>query len=182
MDKIFENINELVLEKNDYRFFKYVSIISMTYFITEKNKKRYLFEFIKDNNKLKYMDFWKKYSKFVVELDMENDITKKELITEQSTKTKYKFAAFSNTLTIVNNMVNFGFDKNFIHEFINFAENNYSLSKEQIGQIEDLMVVWSSNTDTSNYKNDENNNDNNNKETNKDEMNSNDKDKYEDMK
>ena len=181
MGEIFENINDLVLEKNDYRFFKYVSIISMTYFITEKNKKRYLFEFIKDNNKLKFMDFWKKYSKFVVELDMENDITKKELITEQSTKTKYKFAAFSNTLTIVNNMVNFGFDKNFIHEFINFAENNYSLSKEQIGQIEDLMVVWSSNTDNSNYKNDNNNN-NNNKETNKDEMNSNDKDKYEDMK
>ena len=182
MGEIFENINDLVLEKNDYRFFKYVSIISMTYFITEKNKKRYLFEFIKDNNKLKFMDFWKKYSKFVVELDMENDITKKELITEQSTKTKYKFAAFSNTLTIVNNMVNFGFDKNFIKEFINFAENNYSLSKEQIGQIEDLMVVWSSNTDTSNYKNDENNNDNNNKETNKDEMDSNNKDKYEDMK
>ena len=182
MGEIFENINDLVLEKNDYRFFKYVSIISMTYFITEKNKKRYLFEFIKDNNKLKFMDFWKKYSTFVVELDMENDITKKELITEQSTKTKYKFAAFSNTLTIVNNMVNFGFDKNFIKEFINFAENNYSLSKEQIGQIEDLMVVWSSNTDTSNYKNDENNNDNNNKETNKDEMDSNNKDKYEDMK
>ena len=182
MGEIFENINDLVLEKNDYRFFKYVSIISMTYFITEKNKKRYLFEFIKDNNKLKFMDFWKKYSKFVVELDMENDITKKELITEQSTKTKYKFAAFSNTLTIVNNMVNFGFDKNFIKEFINFAENNYSLSKEQIGQIEDLMVVWSSNTDNSNYKNDENNNDNNNKETNKDEVESNNKDKYEDMK
>ena len=179
MGEIFENINDLVLEKNDYRFFKYVSIISMTYFITEKNKKRYLFEFIKDNNKLKYMDFWKKYSKFVVELDMENDITKKELITEQSTKTKYKFAAFSNTLTIVNNMVNFGFDKNFIHEFINFAENNYSLTKEQIGQIEDLMVVWSSNTDTSNNKSDDNDN---NKETNKDEVDSNDKDKYEDMK
>ena len=182
MGEIFENINDLVLEKNDYRFFKYVSIISMTYFITEKNKKRYLFEFIKDNNKLKFMDFWKKYSKFVVELDMENDITKKELITEQSTKTKYKFAAFSNTLTIVNNMVNFGFDKNFIHEFINFAENNYSLTKEQIGQIEDLMVVWSSNTDTSNNKNDENNNDNNNKETNKNEVDSNKDDKYEDMK
>ena len=179
MGEIFENINDLVLEKNDYRFFKYVSIISMTYFITEKNKKRYLFEFIKDNNKLKFMDFWKKYSKFVVELDMENDITKKELITEQSTKTKYKFAAFSNTLTIVNNMVNFGFDKNFIHEFINFAENNYSLTKEQIGQIEDLMVVWSSNTETTNYKNDD---DNNNKETNKDEVDSNNKDKYEDMK
>ena len=42
MGEIFENINDLVLEKNDYRFFKYVSIISMTYFITEKNKKRYL--------------------------------------------------------------------------------------------------------------------------------------------
>ena len=175
MGELFENINDLILEKNDYRFFKYVSIISMTYFITEENKKRYLFEFIKDNNKLKNMEFWKKYSKFVIELDMENDITKKELITEQSTKTKYKFAAFSNTLTIVNNMVNFGFNKNFINEFINFAEQSYSLTKEQIGQIEDLMVVWASNAD--NFKSN-----NNNKEENKDEIDSNKDDKYEDMK
>ena len=175
MGELFENINDLILEKNDYRFFKYVSIISMTYFITEENKKRYLFEFIKDNNKLKNMEFWKKYSKFVIELDMENDITKKELITEQSTKTKYKFAAFSNTLTIVNNMVNFGFNKNFINEFINFAERSYSLTKEQIGQIEDLIVVWASNAD--NFKSN-----NNNKEENKDEIDSNKDDKYEDMK
>ena len=175
MGELFENINDLILEKNDYRFFKYVSIISMTYFITEENKKRYLFEFIKDNNKLKNMEFWKKYSKFVIELDMENDITKKELITEQSTKTKYKFAAFSNTLTIVNNMVNFGFNKNFINEFVDFAERSYSLTKEQIGQIEDLMVVWASNAD--NFKSN-----NNNKEENKDEIDSNKDDKYEDMK
>ena len=175
MGELFENINDLILEKNDYRFFKYVSIISMTYFITEENKKRYLFEFIKDNNKLKNMEFWKKYSKFVIELDIENDITKKELITEQSTKTKYKFAAFSNTLTIVNNMVNFGFNKNFINEFVDFAERSYSLTKEQIGQIEDLMVVWASNAD--NFKSN-----NNNKEENKDEIDSNKDDKYEDMK
>ena len=175
MGELFENINDLILEKNDYRFFKYVSIISMTYFITEENKKRYLFEFIKDNNKLKNMEFWKKYSKFVIELDMENDITKKELITEQSTKTKYKFAAFSNTLTIVNNMINFGFNKNFINEFVDFAERSYSLTKEQIGQIEDLMVVWASNAD--NFKSN-----NNNKEENKDEIDSNKNDKYEDMK
>ena len=175
MGELFENINDLILEKNDYRFFKYVSIISMTYFITEENKKRYLCEFIKDNNKLKNMEFWKKYSKFVIELDMENDITKKELITEQSTKTKYKFAAFSNTLTIVNNMVNFGFNKNFINEFVDFAERSYSLTKEQIGQIEDLMVVWASNAD--NFKSN-----NNNKEENKDEIDSNKDDKYEDMK
>ena len=175
MGELFENINDLILEKNDYRFFKYVSIISMTYFITEENKKRYLFEFIKDNNKLKNMEFWKKYSKFVIELDMENDITKKELITEQSTKTKYKFAAFSNTLTIVNNMVNFGFNKNFINEFVDFAERSYSLTKEQIGQIEDLMVVWASNAD--NFKSN-----NNSEEENKDEIDSNKDDKYEDMK
>ena len=135
--EIFNKLNDLILEKNDYKFFKYVSIISMTYFLSEGKNKRYLYEFIKDNDKLKNMEFWKKYSLCLVNLDMENDITKQELKTEQSVKTKYKFAAFSNTLTIINNMVNYNFDKNFINEFLNFVKEKYALTKEQIEQIGD---------------------------------------------
>ena len=174
--EIFSQLNDLVLEKNDYKFFKYISIIAMTYFINEGKKKIYLFECIKDNDKLKNMEFWKNYSSFVVDCDIKNDITKQELKTEQSIKTKYKFAGFSNALTIVNNMVNFGFDRDIINEYINFAKQKYSLTKEQIDQIEDLIIVWTSNLDSS-----ENHED---KETTKNETDSKigKEDEYEDMK
>ena len=174
--EIFSQLNDLVLEKNDYKFFKYISIIAMTYFINEGKKKIYLFEYIKDNDKLKNMEFWKNYSSFVVDCDIKNDITKQELKTEQSIKTKYKFAGFSNALTIVNNMVNFGFDRDIINEYINFAKQKYSLTKEQIDQIEDLIIVQTSNLDSS-----ENHED---KETTKNETDSKigKEDEYEDMK
>ena len=122
------------------------------------------------------MEFWKNYSSFVVDCDIKNDITKQELKTEQSIKTKYKFAGFSNALTIVNNMVNFGFDRDIINEYINFAKQKYSLTKEQIDQIEDLIIVWTSNLDSS-----ENHED---KETTKNETDSKigKEDEYEDMK
>ena len=120
----------------------------MTYYINDGKKKRYLYEFIKDNDKLKNIDFWEKYLQFVVDLDIKNDITKKELITEESAKAKLKFAAFSNVLTIINNMVNFNFEESFINKFIDFAEKNYSLTKEQISQIQDLITVWKTTNDS----------------------------------
>ena len=39
-------------------------------------------------------------------------------------------------------MVNFGFDKNFINNFINFTEKNYYLTKEQIQQLNDMIIIW----------------------------------------
>ena len=148
--EIFRSINDLILEKNDQRFFQYVSIISMTYFINEGNdNKIYLYEYIKDNEKLKNLEFWKKYLDYIAENDLKNDLSKEELKTEKNAKIKLQFSAFSNTLTIINNMVNFGFDRKFIDEFLDFSEKKYSLTKEQIDQIQGLIVVWMSNLDIS---------------------------------
>ena len=148
--EIFRSINDLILEKNDQRFFQYVSIISMTYFINEGNdNKIYLYEYIKDNEKLKNLEFWKKYLDYIAENDLKNDLSKEELKNEKNAKIKLQFSAFSNTLTIINNMVNFGFDRKFIDEFLDFSEKKYSLTKEQIDQIQGLIVVWMSNLDIS---------------------------------
>jgi hypothetical protein len=65
LGEIFQCINDQILKTEDYLSFKYISIISMTYFKTEGNKKVYIYEFIKDNEKLQDIEFWKKYSKFV---------------------------------------------------------------------------------------------------------------------
>ena len=144
--EIFKCINDIMLENNDYKSFKYVSIISMTYYHINENdgkRKRYIYELIKDNQKLKDMDFWKKYVKHIIDLEMKNNTTRDELKTEKSEQNKLRFSAFSNILTVANNMVNFDLDEDFITEFINSMQKMYLLTVEQMQQIKDLMVVWS---------------------------------------
>ena len=122
----------------------------MTYFININNKKKYIYEFIKDNNKLRDLDFWIHYAKLVVNLDIQNNVKKDGIISEKKEKMKVIFAAFSNILTIANNMVNFGLDEDLINNFIAFGEKNFSLSKDQINQIKELMVVWTANVEKTN--------------------------------
>ena len=125
----------------------------MTYYILEENtnKKKYLYNFIKDNNKLKEINFWKNYIKEIVDLDIKKDLGNEvEYIIDENIQKKINFIAFSNVLSITNNMVNFGFDKNFINNFINFTEIDYSLTKEQIQQLNDMIIIWTKNTENNN--------------------------------
>ena len=115
------------------------------------NKKKYLYNFIKDNNKLKEINFWKNYIKEIVDLDIKKDLGNEvEYIIDENIQKKINFIAFSNVLSITNNMVNFGFDKNFINNFINFTEKNYYLTKEQIQQLNDMIIIWTKNTENNN--------------------------------
>ena len=125
----------------------------MTYYILEENtnKKKYLYNFIKDNNKLKEINFWKNYIKEIVDLDIKKDLGNEvEYIIDENIQKKINFIAFSNVLSIINNMANFGFDKNFINNFINFTEKNYYLTKEKIQQLNDMIIIWTKNTENNN--------------------------------
>ena len=101
-------------------------------------------KFIKDNEKLKDIEFWKKYSKFVVEFEIENELKKNEEASKDKEKLRRNFAAFSNVLTITNNMVNFRFSNDLVDKYISFSKEYFSLTKEQIDQIMELLVVWKS--------------------------------------
>ena len=46
-------------------------------------------------------------------------------------------------------MVNFGFDRTFIDEFVENSKKEFSLTEDQIQQIEGLIVVWLANIDIS---------------------------------
>ena len=144
LGEIFKSINDEILKTEDYLSFKYISIISMTYFRSEGNKKVYIYEFIKDNEKLQDLEFWKKYSKFIVDLEINTELTKTPEKSKDTEKIRQDFAAFSNVLTITNNMVNFRFSEELVNQFISFAKENFSLTKDQIDQIVELLVVWKS--------------------------------------
>ena len=140
--EIFKNINDIVLKKDNYKYFNYVSILSLTYFIQEGNKKKYVYECIKDNKKLKDLNFWQKYAKFIIKY--ETDKIPKEQENEINNKNdKLKLTGFANILAIVNNMVNFGLDQDFIDKFISFCATTFSLTTEQIQQIKEFIPIWS---------------------------------------
>ena len=140
--EIFKNINDIVLKKDNYKYFNYVSILSLTYFIQEGNKKKYVYECIKDNKKLKDLNFWQKYAKFIIKY--ETDKIPKEKENEINNKSeKLKLTGFANILAIVNNMVNFGLEQDFIDKFISFCATAFSLTTEQIQQIKEFIPIWS---------------------------------------
>ena len=140
--EIFKNINDIVLKKDNFKYFNYVSILSLTYFIQEGNKKKYVYECIKDNKKLKDLNFWQKYAKFIIKY--ETDKIPKEKENEINNKSeKLKLTGFANILAIVNNMVNFGLEQDFIDKFISFCATAFSLTTEQIQQIKEFIPIWS---------------------------------------
>ena len=172
--EIFKLINNIILDKNDFECFKYISILSMTYFRFNGNKKIYVYEYIKDHPFFQNFEFWEKYLETLINSDVNNTIyitnhKSKEKPDEKEKKFKLGLATFSNILTVVNNMIDFGIQKEFVEKFVGFAKNKYEFSEEQMEQINYIVLLYE-------VKNDKKTESNNNKETNKDEIKDNKKD------
>ena len=148
--ELFRFINNIVLEKNDFDCFKYISILSMTYFRMEKDKKVYIYEYIKDHPNFQKFEFWEKYLETLIRSDLNNSCykNKKEIlennnkIDEKEEQFKINLATFSNVLSIVNNMTDFGLEKEFIEKFINAVKKKYTFKPEQLEQFNYLLVIY----------------------------------------
>ena len=147
--ELFKLINDLVLEKDDLDCFRYISILSMTYYRNNGNDKIYIYEYIKDHQKIKDLDFWKKYLETLIKYDINNTIYSNEDENNDNKENKEKemqfklnFATFSNILSVINNLADFGLGKNFIKQFIDFTQKNYTLTEEQKQQINTLLNLY----------------------------------------
>ena len=172
--EIFKLINNIILDKNDFECFKYISILSMTYFRFNGNKKIYVYEYIKDHPFFQNFEFWEKYLETLINSDVNNAIyitnhKSRKKPDEKEKKFKLGLATFSNILTVVNNMIDFGIQKEFVEKFVGFAKNKYEFSEEQMEQINYIVRLYE-------VKNDNKTESNNNKEINKDEIKENKKD------
>ena len=175
--ELFKFINDLTLEKDDYDCYKFISILSMTYFRIEGEKKIYIYEYIKDNPNLKKIEFWEKYLQIVIDYDMNNKVyLKKEKIPEKELDKEIEYkknnAIFSNTLTVINNMTDFGLQKKLVEDFVKNVKEQYSFSPEQSNQIDFVFNLYLEKTNINkNIKEDEKKIEpNNNKEENKEDI------------
>ena len=147
--KSFKMITDKILENNDFLSFKYISILSMTYYREEGNKKIYIYEYIKDHPYFKQLNFWEKYLEILIDYDLNSSVILKKKLNgdkdddnEEEKKNKLNFASYSNLLTVFNNMTDFGLEKNFVQNFINNTKKKYIFSPVQLQQIDGLWSVY----------------------------------------
>ena len=146
--ELFKFVNNVILDKNDFDCFKYISILSMTYYRMDGRNKIYIYEYIKDHPYFQKIDFWIKYLETLVEFDVNNNLYKNNKDTEEN-KTdekeeqfKVNFAAFSNVLTVINNMTDFGLNIEFIENFVSLIKNKYTFRPDQIEQFTYLLTIY----------------------------------------
>ena len=148
--KSFKMITDKILENNDFLSFKYISILSMTYYREEGNKKIYIYEYIKDHPYFKQLNFWEKYLEILIDNDLNSSViinkklndNHKDDNNEEEKKSKTNFACYSNLLTVFNNMTDFDLEKNFVQNFINNAKKKYEFTPAQLQQINGLWSVY----------------------------------------
>ena len=156
--ELFKFLANIVLNKNDYDCFRYISIISMTFYKIKNNEKYYLSEYIKDNPTLLKMEFWEKYLSRLIEFDSRNEIYGKKIkITKEDEDDQKKLTCFSDILSVGKAMADFSLDEEFVMKFVNNSIKKYSLSEEQSMQIH-MMFEFSNDTNDNKVDEKEENN------------------------
>ena len=138
LGELFKFINNLILSKNDMELFKFIFILSMTYYHKTKNGEDiYLFSYIKEHPDYKKDKFWDDYLKELIEHDLNNknipNIDIQQLNKEQ--KEILYNSYFSNFLTAVKAMADFRINKEFVRNFVEKSKKKYVISQEQIENI-----------------------------------------------
>ena len=155
LGELFKFINELTLSKNDMELFKYIFILSMTYYnLTKDQNKIYLFSYIKDHPDYKKEKFWNDYLQELINHDLKGEINNKKIENlKKEEKEKLINCYFSNFLTVVKAMADFRMTKKFVRDFVENNRDKYYLSQEQI---ENACMIFdvSSNENEANYKGD----------------------------
>jgi hypothetical protein len=176
LGEIFQFINNLILNKNDMELFKFIFILSMTYYhLSQKdNKKRYLFSYIKDHPDYQKVKFWEDYLHELNVHELKGNVYNKDIENKKyedmnkSEKEKLINCYFSNFLSSVKAMADFRLDKKFVRDFVQNNKEKYHLSQNQI---ENICMIYdiSLNENENDYSGDfidkekkDNSNDNNN--------------------
>ena len=144
LGEIFEYITLLSFDNINVDIFRLLFILSTTYCYKENNIKKYLFIYIENNQNFKKEEFWVKYFDNFLNKEVEsglnvyNNLNKSNKTNEEIQKEKndkFKLSLFSNILMVVQNMIDFHFDNDFINNFISKINDKYKLNVQILGRI-----------------------------------------------
>ena len=138
LGELFKFMNNLILSKNDMELFKFIFILSMTYYHkTKDGEDIYLFSYIKEHPDYKKDKFWDDYLKELIDHDLNNkNIADKDIqqLNREQKEILYN-SYFSNFLTAVKAMADFRIDKEFVRNFVEKNKAKYMISQEQIENV-----------------------------------------------
>ena len=161
LGELFKFINNLILSRNELDLFKFIFILSMTYYHSSEkdNIKIYLFTYIKDHPDYQKVKFWEDYLNELIGYDLKEnkniDLNKSNLENlNKNEKEKLSNCYFSNFLTAVKAMADFRMDKKFVRDFVEKNKDKYLLSTEQINNICTIYEL-SLNENETNYNGDD---------------------------
>ena len=139
-ERLMNNLEEIVKEildisekENDYESAKNCIILSQTFYIEEKGKKRYLFESIMNNAWLISPEFWEG----VIEQMIQDEIEKNHLVdyvksgeTNEENEKRISNIAFSQVLPYSNNMLDFRMDRDVVLGVVMKFIEKYKIDKD----------------------------------------------------
>ena len=144
--KFYNIILNTVKRDNDIQSARNVILLSQTYYTLENGKKKYLQELIINNELFKDIKFWED----LLDLELTKEIKKLYKIEENNQKLnfegvfeldphKFDNLAFSQIITISDNMINFGVDKETIYKLIEPKIESFKMSQENIQNIKNIL-------------------------------------------
>ena len=124
--------DEFKKENNDFHSIELVIILSQTYYITVfNNKKEYLQSTIEDNEIFKSKDFWEKYLEYAINKEIIRNKTIVNNVNDDTLETKkINNIIFAKSLSLIDNMVEFGLEKETIKEIIDPKIEQYKLADD----------------------------------------------------
>ena len=122
--------------ENDFHCIEMVIILSKTYFIIKDSKKIYLQNLIIDNSKFKTKEFWEELLLYSIS----KEVARSNKESDNKLKTKNENIIFSQLLSSIDNMFDFGLDENLIKEIIEPKITYYKISDNLKDTINDVIV------------------------------------------
>ena len=176
LGEAFEFITKIIINEKDIdiEILKLIFILSTTYFYIDKDNdknKTYLFTYVEKFEEFKKKEFWERYFYDSLNFEVDNLLiagiknkTDEEIKKERNDK--IKTSLFSNLLMIVQNMMDFHLDINFINEYVSKINNKHHLAEEELLQIQ-IYLNENKENEKDNQINDNNDKVDNNKENDK---------------
>lgn len=143
--KLFNFILGTVKRDNDIHTGRNVILLSQTYYTMENDKKKYVQELLINNELFKDMKFWED----LLDLELNKEIKRTFMVEENNNKNfdviinlnpqKFDNLAFSQILTISDNMISFGLDKETVYKLMDPKFKSFKLSEQNIETIKNIL-------------------------------------------
>ena len=131
LGELLMNVNEYIMKEKNFKLFKIISLLSVTYYFMENDKKIYLCKYLNKCNEFNNKQFWIDYLKAILNDELKEDkILEKSLfdysyieIKNMKSK-KIHTCIYSNLFSLSKIMKDFTLNKNFVIEWINYVADN----------------------------------------------------------